>query len=171
MNSHINQDNDWATAPPTDAEYAGAFMETQYIKSIAKHQLAIFNLRQKRAATRYSRWACSSSLRAAFGNLMLVGFIDNQPYTITEIADLLNCSRQAATQMVADCIAEEWITMQSKQKYVGTACILDNHKDYLRVYQVATEQTDVVQMGQAYRAFMKCKPTLHCNRTLHSVQK
>tara|TARA_R100001510_G_C7651084_1_gene208696 strand:+ start:933 stop:1448 length:516 start_codon:yes stop_codon:yes gene_type:complete len=171
MNSHINHDNDWATASPNDAEYGFAFIQTQYIKSIAEHHLAIFNLRQKRATTRYVRWARSSALRTAFGNLMLVGFIDNQPYTITEIADLLNCSRQAATQMVADCIAEEWITIQSKQKYVGTACMLDSHKDYLRDYLQATEQTDVVQMGQAYRALIKCKPTLHCEKTLHSVQK
>ena len=73
--------------------------------------------------------------------------------------------------MVNDCIAEEWITIQNKQKYVGAACILDNHKDYLRDYLQATEQTDVLQMGQAYRALLKCKPTLHCDKTLHSVQK
>ncbi len=133
-----------------------------YTREIAQHQVKIFQLRQKRS-TRCSNWACSSELKSAFANLMMIGKIDKWGYTITEITSHLNCSRQATNLMINDCLAEQWIKEIEKLKYVAGTAMIEMFEQYLDEYIQTTLDTDVVAIGQAYRGFSNVK-SLYINK-------
>tara|TARA_Y100000592_G_C5419092_1_gene292240 strand:+ start:135 stop:620 length:486 start_codon:yes stop_codon:yes gene_type:complete len=139
-------------------------LREEYTREIARHQVKVFQLRQKRGLSKFSRWTCSSSLKSAFSNLMIVGHYDNKGYTITEISDLLNCSRQATTNMVNDCLAEGWIDEISKLRYVAGIAMKESYSTYLDEYIQATLDTDVVAIGQAYRGFSNVK-SIYINKS------
>ena len=152
-NQHINQDNDWATAPPVD-------LRRLYARELCVFQLKTYQFHNSRTDSKVARYLSSTNLKWQFGNLMCIAAFDNQGYTITEISKILDCSRQQAMRMVEDCLAEGWVRLFGKLSYQGAAIIAEQSMGaYLDAYLKVLSKTDVVKTGAAYRAAISVKPS------------
>lgn len=80
-----------------------------YAIALAAWQLEIYQARNQRDATAIQRYFNSTPARNAMSRLMFVAAHDNRVYTKSIIAKELLVSRQAATKIVEECLAEGWI--------------------------------------------------------------
>lgn len=152
-NQHINQDNDWATAPSVD-------LRRLYARELCVFQLKTYQFHNNRTESKACRYFSSTNLKWQFSNLMCIASFDNQGYTITEISKILDCSRQQAMRMVEDCLAEGWVRLFGKLSYQGAAILSEQSMGaYLDAYLKVLHKTDVVKTGAAYRASISVKPS------------
>ena len=124
---HINQDNDWAMAPPEKlAEEALLHFKIAACKlELNRHQA---HLKDK---DRISLYFNSTKNRWAFYYAMCLAAYDKQLYTIKDICTMLTISRQAVNTMVQECLAEGWIELveTTSNSYRATKIITDaDHK-------------------------------------------
>lgn len=155
-NVHITSDGKYHHDPcinPHD-EATRQRLATEYIRSLCDYQLKISKLHFGRTATKMSRWCTSSPLKWGFINAMTVAKIDNSGYTITELQDLLDCSRTQVNRMIDECLAEDWVVSKQKSKYQATDFVMTVSHEYLHNYLVVMNQSNVVKAGVLYRNFL-----------------
>ena len=109
-------------------------------------------LRSGRLSTKALRYFTSSILKYNFSNLMTICAIDNQGYTITQISKDLFCSRQQATVMVNDCLAEGWIIESKPRHYLCSPSYVEvGLNDFFPEFLEALGKTQMLKMVVAHK--------------------
>ena len=98
---HINQDNDWAMAPPHDIFDR---LLTDYKLAVAEIELSHRTIRN-RDKGRMPDYFNSTNNRLGFYYLMVKAAYVKQPYNVSQISKALIISRQSATTLVQECLA------------------------------------------------------------------
>jgi hypothetical protein len=129
-------------------------LERRTLREVCSLYLEVYKMRlaSGRLSTKALRYCTSSVLKYNFSNLMTICAIDNQGYTITEISKELFCSRQQATVMVNDCLAEGWIIESKPRHYVGSPSFLEvGMQDFLPEFLEALGNTQMLKMVVAHK--------------------
>ena len=121
---HINQDNDRPMAPTHDIFDR---LLTDYKLAIAEIELAHRQVRNETGQGPMSDYFNSTNNRLGFYYLMLKCSYVKQPYNVTQIAEALIISRQSATTLVQECLAEGWIELCEcpKKHYQASKILID----------------------------------------------
>ena len=131
-----------------------------YARELCAFQLKVYQFHTSRSHDKCCRYFSSTSLKWQLGNLMVVASIDNQGYTITEISKILCCSRQQATRMIDDCVAEGWVVIVDRLCYQGSDTFRDSIVgEYLDAYLTVLETSSVIKVGRAYRDSIDVTPS------------
>lgn len=125
---HINQDNDWAMAPPHDIFDR---LLTDYKLAVAEIELSHRTIRN-RDKDRMSDYFNSTNNRLGFYYLMVKAAYVKRPYSVSEISKALTISRQSATTLVQECLAEGWIgsTSHREKHYQASKIMIDADSQY-----------------------------------------
>jgi len=110
---HINQDNDWATAPPPEdieAQLRLGFKKAACQLELARHAEKL------QTGCRIQGYFNSTSSRRTFYYAMCLAAYDNQLYTTKKLSEMLGISRQAITTMSKECLEEGWIIPSDRCK-------------------------------------------------------
>ena len=157
MNNHINQDKDWATAPPVTHkafdEVTRHRLATSYIRALSLYQVQVTQMHYLTNATPPRKYFAASPIRWAFGNLMIVARIDDTGYTISFLVSQLGCSRTQVNRIIDDSLEAGWIKLHSKGKYQAAQIMIDSSHEYLETYLDTIKSSNVVQAGTLYRTF------------------
>ena len=153
---HITQDNDWATAPPNnDVEQQ---MLAEYAIALSHWQIELYRGRNQRQGDAIQRYFNSTPVRNAFSRMMFLANRDDKlHYTKSEIARQLYITRQAASVMVDDCLAEGWVESCCEQPhscYKATHLLANKMMDYVHFHLETLEKsplTDLHACIQCYR--------------------
>ncbi len=128
-------------------------LEKRTLREVCSLYLEVYKMRLNsgRMSTKALRYFTSSVLKYNFSNLMTIGAIDNQGYTITEISKDLFCSRQQATVMVNDCLAEGWIVESKPRHYLCSPSYLEvGMYDFLPEFLEALGKTQMLKIVVAH---------------------
>jgi len=117
---HINQDNDWATAPPTEDQTEKMLWEA-YVRKIAELQVQIHSARNTQMDTKLDRYFHSSQIKNTLARVLCLSSYDSKPVSITEISKQIYASRQATLGMLNDCVAESWAVLTTGKPNTYTA--------------------------------------------------
>ena len=156
-NIHITEDGTYNHDPcinPHD-EATRQRLATTYLRSLCDYQLKLSKMHFGRTASKLSRWVTNSIGKWAFINAMTIAKIDQSGYTITELQDLLDCSRTQVNRMIDDCLAEGWVVAIEKNKYQATEHVMTVSYEYLHNYLVVMDQCYVRKAGVLYRNFLE----------------
>jgi hypothetical protein len=126
---HINQDNDWATAPPPDI--FERLLES-YKLAIAEIELSHRQIRGQQGLDKHTAYFNSTSNRSGFYYLMVKAVYVKQPYSISQMSNKLDISRQSATTLVRECLAEDWIVASQScdKRYQASETLIDADSRY-----------------------------------------
>jgi len=84
---------------------------------LALTEIQIFRDRQRWISkSKLSAWFQSSSEKTAFGRLLYVGTVVNEPYTLTQISNELNISRQTISNYLRETVDAGWVISEQKGK-------------------------------------------------------
>ena len=84
---------------------------------LARTEIQIFKDRQRWISeSKLTAWFQSSSEKAVFARLLYVGTVVKQGYTLTEIANELNISRQTISAFLKETVAAGWVISKQKGK-------------------------------------------------------
>ena len=124
-----NHNDSWAMAPPHDIFDR---LLTGYKLAIAEIELSHRTIRNTTRRSRMSDYFNSTNARLGFYYLMLKAAYVNQPYNMTAIAQQLHISRQSATTMVQECLAEGWVKVCdcSAKHYQASKIMIDADTEY-----------------------------------------
>ena len=125
---HMNQDNDWAMAPPHDIFQR---LLTDYKLAVAEIELSHRTIRNANK-DRLSDYFNSTNNRIGFYYLMVKAAYVKQPYNVSQISKALNISRQSATTLVQECLAEGWIEAPPRwqKHYQASKIMIDADSQY-----------------------------------------
>ena len=125
---HINQENDWAMAPPHDIFER---LLTDYKLAVAEIELSHRTIRNSNN-DRMSDYFNSTSNRIGFYYLMCKAAYVKQPYNVSHISKALTISRQSATTLVQECLAEGWIEVHTRwqKHYQASKIMIDADSNY-----------------------------------------
>lgn len=125
---HINQDNDWAMAPPDNIFER---LLTDYKLAIAEIELSHRTIRNTNK-DRLSDYFNSTNNRLGFYYLMAKATYVQRPYSVSEISEALTISRQGATTLARECLAEGWVELCSLRgkRYQGSKILIDADSRY-----------------------------------------
>ena len=153
---HINQDNDWATAPPD--KNVEQQMLAEYAIALSHWQIELYRGRNQRQGDAIQRYFNSTPVRHAFARMMFLANRDDKlHYTKSEIARQLSITRQAASVMVDDCLAEGWVEVageQPHQCFKASDILAFKMMDYVHFHLETLEKsplTDLHACIQCYR--------------------
>lgn len=144
----------------------------EYARELCVHQLSVHQARQTRMDTKIQRYFNSSQGRNAFARLMCLATFDGVDHTRADIARELHMTRAAATKMVDECLAENWI-LENEHRAVRAAPILmaaldDYVNRHLEV--MLTELTEKYQNVINFRKIMHTQLTLPGRRETATQQ-
>ena len=84
---------------------------------LARTEIQIFRDRQRWISeSKLSAWFQSSSEKAVFGRLLYVGTVVKQGYTLTQIVNELEISRQTISAYLKETVAAGWVISKQKGK-------------------------------------------------------
>lgn len=115
---HINQHNDWATAPPFLLD-CDAMLLKKFSVEWYRHQLDLREARHTQQETEIQRYFNSTSAKLALAHLMCLAHHVNELYTIPEITERLFVTRQAAYNMLRECEEAGWIEAYGRRTNRG----------------------------------------------------
>ena len=158
-NEHINQHNDWAMAPPADIFER---LLTDYKLAVAEIELAHRLVRNETGHGRMSDYFTSTNNRLGFYYLMLKCSYVKQPYTVTQIAEALIISRQSATTLVQECLAEGWIEQCEcpKKHYQASKILIDADSHYALRRLERLKKIGYQKAAQPLQEYMKLCQTV-----------
>ena len=113
-----------------------------YALALARWQLEIYQARNQRDASAIQRYFNSTPVRNAMSRLMFVAAHDNQVYTKAIIAKELLISRQAASKMVEECLAEGWVEADGRG-YKASASLVAQQYDYTGFHISSVKQKPI----------------------------
>lgn len=132
----------------------------EYAVELAKWQIHTYQGRNQRKIDAIQRYFNSTPARNIFARMMFLAYQDdNLVYTKSAIARELFITRQAASQMVDDCIAEGWVEA-SGNGYKATQVIADRWMDYVDFHFSTIQKIPLTEMYltlQAYQQAMQKK--------------
>ena len=156
---YINQDNDWATVPPPNIFDR---LLTAYKLAVAEIELAHRQVRNKTGQSRMSDYFNSTNNRLGFYYLMLKCSYVKQPYNVTQIAEALIISRQSATTLVQECLAEGWIELCEcpKKHYQASKIMIDADSQYALRRLERLKKIGYQKAAQPLQEYMKLCQTV-----------
>lgn len=116
----------------------------EYARELCVHQISVHQARQTRMDTKIQRYFNSSQTRNAFARVVCLAALDDKPVSRSEIAQTLHISRQAASDMVGDCLASEWITETPERGLYASPILIDALIHYTEEH-VAVMSPDLTQ--------------------------
>ncbi len=132
---HINQDNDWATAPPPpDLDAIERRLFREFSRAVCSNQLEIHARRHTAMDTKIQRYFNSTPAKNTLARLLSLGFYDNRHYTKNEISEALFITRQAAHILIQDCLDEGWAQSDGKARnrgYMATTELIGGMENYV----------------------------------------
>ncbi len=157
---HINQDNDWATAPPL--EEAEIVLKRVYFEKLAQLQVEMHKARATSIDTKLDRYFHSSQIKYTLARVLCLSSYDNKPVSITEISKQIYASRQATLGMLNDCVAENWaiLTSGSPNKYQASQVLIEAFELYCD-FQIEVVQS--IGMDAAHVALVNYQKIIRDN--------
>ena len=155
----ITQDNDWAMAPPHDI-FDRLLMD--YKLAIAEIELSHRTIRNTDGRNRISDYFNSTNNRLGFYYLMLKAVYVKQPYSVKNIAEQLKISRQSATTLVQECLAEGWVQICDcpRKHYQATKILIDADSQYALGRIERVQNVGYPQAAQRLKAYIElCQTT------------
>ena len=132
----------------------------EYAVELAKWQIHTYQGRNQRKGDAIQRYFNSTPARNTFARMMFLAYQDDKlVYTKSAIARELLITRQAASQMVDDCIAEGWVEAQGNG-YKASQVIADRWLNYVDFHFSTMQKaplTDMYLTLQAYQQAMEKK--------------
>ena len=141
---------------------------SEYAVALAKWQIRLYQGRNERKDDAIQRYFNSTPARNAFARMMFVAYYDdNSLYTKAEISRQLFITRQAASQMVDDCLAEGWIEA-TENGYKASQTLADKVMNYVEFHISTLVQNPVPDLYMSLRSYQqamqkKRQVTLHPN--------
>lgn len=134
----------------------------EYARELCVHQLSVHQARQTRMDTKIQRYFNSSQGRNAFARLMCLATFDGATQTRSAIARELHMTRAAATKMVDECLAENWILENDKRAVRAAPVLMAALDDYVdrHLEVMLTDLTEKYQNVINFRKIMHTQLTL-----------
>ncbi|MGA0336599.1 MAG: hypothetical protein ACO3LD_10130 [Luminiphilus sp.] len=134
----------------------------EYARELCVHQLSIHQARQTRKHNKVQRYVNSSQGRYAFSRLMCLATFNDTYLTRADVARELHMTRAAATKMVDECLAENWILENDARAVRAASDFMDNHFDYVNLHLevMLSELTEKYQNVTNFRKIMHTQLTL-----------
>ena len=111
------------------------YLENQLIIGNCNVEIEVFVARLTRRTNRLQRYFNSTPLRATFSRILVLGKCVNRLYTISEIADKLQTSRQSIAILVNECEEEGWayvVRNGNRVQFQATDELYEAHKEYVK---------------------------------------
>lgn len=155
---HINQDNDWPMAPPDDIFER---LLTDYKLAIAEIELSHRTIRNKNS-DKMSNYFNSTNNRLGFYYLMVKAAYVKRPYSVSEISRALIISRQSATTLVQECLAEGWIKPcnDARKHYQASKILIDADSQYALRRLNRLKKIGYQKAAQPLQAYLKLCQTV-----------
>ena len=153
---NINQDNDWAAAPPVIDEAEKLLCKTYY-RQLAEIQIAIHHDRNTRMKSKIQRYFNSSPIKNTLARVLYLSEVDKQLVSVSVVAEKLFTSRQTALGMLNDCVAEGWAYCDegSPKRYAATRELVNAFELYANFQLQRVEDSGMYEAHSAlsnYRA-------------------
>ena len=128
---------------------------SDYAVALAKWQVELYQGRQTRMDNPIQRYFNSTPARNAFARMMFVAYQeDNSLYTKSSIARELHITRQAASLMVDDCLAEGWIEANGNG-YKASQTLADKVMDYVEFHIGTLVENPVPDLYMSLRSYQQ----------------
>ena len=143
--------------PPQDVVEAALFKA--YAKELFFRELTVHQYRQTRMNNKIQRYFNSTPTRNALARVLCLATYVNQPYTKTQIAEQLSVSRQAAHDLVEECLAEGWAELCDcpGKHYKASPALIEAGENYARFNFGTVRDSGVVNAYQALASFQKLR--------------
>ena len=144
--------------PPQDAVETALFKA--YAKELFVRELTVHQYRQTRMDNKIQRYFNSTPSRNALARVLCLATYVNQPYTKTQIAEQINISRQAAHDLVEECVAEGWAELakpESRKAYRASPTLIEAGESYARFNFGIVTDSGVVDAYQALASFQNLR--------------
>lgn len=150
---HIDQYNDWAMAPPDDIFDR---LLTDYKLAIAEIELSHRTIRNMNK-DRLSDYFNSTNNRLGFYYLMVKATYVKRPYSVSEISEALTISRQGATTLAQECLAEGWVELCSLRgkRYQASKIMIDADSKYALKRLERLKKIGYQKAAQPLQEYMK----------------
>ena len=149
--------NNRPMGPPMDMIEQTLFKE--YAKQLYFREMKVHQRRQTRIETKAQRYFNSTPSRGAIARVLCIATYVNSPYTKTEIAEQLGVSRQAAHDLVEECLAEGWAEeCECCQKhYKASPALITAGEDYVKFNYETVVDSGVALAYAALNAYQNLR--------------
>ena len=134
---------------------------SDYALALAKWQIELYQGRNKRKDDAIQRYFNSTPARNTCARMMFLAYQDDKlHYTKTEIARQLFITRQAASQMIADCLAEGGIESHCEGKticYKASQTLADKQLDYTMFHIDTLTRNPVTDLYMSLRHYQRAQ--------------
>jgi hypothetical protein len=128
---------------------------SEYAISLAKWQIELYRGRNQRMDNPIQRYFNSTPTRNTFARMMFLAYQDDMlVYTKAEISRQLFITRQAASQMIEDCLAEGWVEADGK-RYKASQALADKQIDYTMFHIGSLEYSRVPDLYMSLRHYQR----------------
>lgn len=105
----------------------------KYNIELVKLEMATHHARQTRMNSKLQRYFNSTPIRHAFARWMVYASYNYRTYTIQQLVDEIGSNRQTISDIVKDCEAEGWITVDRRDNTAscrGTSILVEKYEEY-----------------------------------------
>ena len=128
---------------------------SDYAVALAKWQIELYRGRNERKDDAIQRYFNSTPARNTFARMMFIAHQDdNSLYTKALIARELHITRQAASQMVEDCLAEGWIEANGNG-YKASQTLADKVMNYVEFHIDTLTRNPVTDLYMSLRSYQQ----------------
>ena len=130
---------------------------SDYAVALAKWQIELYRGRNQRMDNPIQRYFNSTPTRNTFARMMFLAYQDDKSlYTKAEISRQLFITRQAASQMVEDCLAEGWIEANGNG-YKASQTLADKMMDYVEFHIDTLTRNPVTDLYMSLRHYQRAQ--------------
>ena len=130
---------------------------SDYAVALAKWQIELYRGRNQRMENPIQRYFNSTPTRNTFARMMFLAYQDDKSlYTKAEISRQLFITRQAASQMVEDCLAEGWIEANGNG-YKASQTLADRMMDYVEFHIDTLTRNPVTDLYMSLRHYQRAQ--------------
>ena len=130
---------------------------SDYAVALAKWQIELYRGRNQRKDDAIQRYFNSTPVRNTFARMMFIAYQDDKSlYTKAEISRQLFITRQAASQMVEDCIAEGWIEATGNG-YKASQALAKKQMDYTMFHIDTLTKNPVPDLYMSLRHYQRAQ--------------
>ena len=130
---------------------------SDYAVALAKWQIELYRGRNQRMDNPIQRYFNSTPTRNTFARMMFLAYRDDKlHYTKAEISRQLFITRQAASQMVEDCLAEGWIEANGNG-YKASQTLADRMMDYVEFHIDTLTRNPVTDLYMSLRHYQRAQ--------------
>ena len=130
---------------------------SDYAVALAKWQIELYRGRNQRKDDAIQRYFNSTPARNTFARMMFLAYQDDKlVYTKSEIARQLFITRQAASQMVDDCLAEGWVEAQGNG-YKASQTLAKKQMDYTMFHLDTLTRNPVTDLYMSLRHYQRAQ--------------